>query len=118
MNSKIVKGILLMLGPIFLALQTPETTIWAGVIITSLCLGIGYYVKNYLLPSDAPEGSLGWKEILSAVILAIVAAVSASITDLVASGAVNWGLLLKTVGTSVLTYLTTTFFSGKQVVNK
>jgi len=68
-----------------------------------------------LMPSDAPEGQLGWKEIVSALILAVVAAVSTSITDLVASGAVNWGLLLKTVGTAVLTYITTTFFSGKQV---
>lgn len=114
MNSKLVKGILLMLGPIFLALQSPDT-VWAGVIITSICLGIGYFVKNYLMPSDAPEGQLGWKEIVSALILAVIAAVSASITDLVSSGTVNWGLLLKTVGTAVLTYITTTFFAGQKV---
>jgi len=106
-----------MAGVIFAALQTGNV-IWASTIIVTLCVGVGYYIKNYLMPSDSVEGQLNWKNIVSALILAVLAAVSDSVVNLVANGAVNWGLLWTTVTSVVVTYLGTTFFQGQLPAKK
>jgi magnesium-transporting ATPase (P-type) len=112
LDSKFVKGLLLMASVVFAALQTGNV-IWASTIILTICVGITYYVKNYLSPSDSPEGQLNWKNIISALILAVATGVSDSIATLIVNGTLNWGLLWTTVSSVVVTYLGTTFFSGQ-----
>ena len=113
--TKFVKGLLLMAGVILTALQSSVPPVWAVTIITTVCVGIGYYVKNYYIPSTSVQGELNWGDILSGMILAIVAGVSNSLSELVISGIVVWGALFKIIGTVSITYLTTTFFSGTKV---
>jgi hypothetical protein len=111
MNSKLVKGLLLIAGVFFTALQNPPV-VWAITIITAILIGGSYFVKNYLSPSVSPSGTLSWQDILSAVLLAIFAAVSNSLTSLVVNGVIIWSLLGKTVISVIITYITTTYFSG------
>jgi hypothetical protein len=117
LDSKFVKGLLLMASVIFSALQTGNV-IWASTIILTVCVGISYYIKNYLMPSDSIEGQLNWKNIISALILAIVTGLTDSIASLVVNGVINWGLLWTTVTSVVVTYLGTTFFSGQLLAKK
>lgn len=106
-----------MAGVIFAAIQTGNV-VWASVIITTICVGATYYVKNYLVPSlssNASEGQLGWKNILSAVILAVLTAIGDSVSNLVINGAVNWGLMWSTVISVVATYLGASLFTGQPI---
>jgi hypothetical protein len=112
MNSKFFKGILLMASVIFTALQTGNV-VWISTILSAVLVGVGYYVKNYLLPSNSIEGSLTWRDILSGVLLAVVAGLSDSISSLIVNGVIVWPLLGKTVLTVTITYFTATFFSGQ-----
>lgn len=111
MNQKFVKGILLMAAVFFTAYQNPDF-ILASTLISMVCVGIGYYVKNYLMPSDSPGGLITWRDILSGLILTIVAAVGDSIGSLVVNGMVDWGALYKMALGVAITYFTTTFFSS------
>jgi hypothetical protein len=117
MNSKLFKGILLIASVIFTALQTGNV-VWASTIISAICVGAGYFVKNYLIPSDSTQGTLTWKDVLSGVLLTIVAAIGDSISSLVINGVILWSLLGKTVVSVAITYFTTTFFSGQVISTK
>jgi len=112
MNSKFVKGIILILGVFFTAYQNPPI-IWTITIITAICVGGTYFVKNYFSPSVTPTGTLDWKDVLSALLLAIFTAVFNSLSSNFVSGVIIWSLLGKTVLSVVITYITTTFFAGQ-----
>ena len=101
-----------MASVIFTALQSGNV-VWSSTILSAVLVGSGYYVKNYLLPSNSTEGSLTWRDILSGVLLAVIAGLSDSISSLVINGVIVWSLLGKTVLTVTITYFTTTFFSGQ-----
>jgi membrane protease YdiL (CAAX protease family) len=110
MNNKIVKGILLMIGVIFTALQAGNI-VWAATIISAVCVGLGYFVKNVWFQSASEDGVFDWKDAVSAVILAIVTTIGGMVSELVTGdGVIDWILLLKTIGTVVITYFTATFF--------
>lgn len=106
--NKFVKGIALMIMVIFAALQTPPV-IWASTIILAIVVGGGYFVKNYLLPSNSIAGQFNWRDVLSTLILAVLAAVGDSIGAIVVGGVISWALLGKTILYVVGTYFTTTF---------
>jgi hypothetical protein len=112
MNSKLFKGILLIASVIFTAFQNGNV-VWASTIISAICVGASYFVKNYLMPSDSTQGTLTWKDILSGVLLSVVAAIGDSVSSLVINGVIAWSLLGKTVISVAITYFTTTFFSGQ-----
>jgi hypothetical protein len=58
------------------------------------------------------QGQLDWKDVISALLIAIFATVSNSIADLIVNGAVDWVSLKNIVIGVVCTYLSTTFFVG------
>lgn len=109
--NKIVKGFLLMLAVIFTALQGGNV-VWAATIITAVCVGIGYFVKNIWFSSVSEDGVFDWRDIASALILAVVAAVSESIGQIVVGGIIEWGEMVKIIVAALFTYFSTTFFSG------
>lgn len=108
--NKIVKGLLLIVGVIFAALQSGDI-VWPATLISAACVGLGYFAKNVWFPSVSDDGTFDWRDIASALILAVVTTISESISSLIINGAVDWMLLIKTVGTVVITYFTATFFA-------
>lgn len=108
--NKFVKGIILMLGIILAGIQTPPV-VWASVLLATVLVGTGYYVKNYLMPSVTATGQLSWQDVLSTIILAVVAALSDSLSALVVNGVIVWALVGKTALTTAIAYVTTTYFS-------
>jgi hypothetical protein len=113
MNSKIVKGILLMVSVIFAALQSGNV-VWAATIITTLIVGIGYFVKNVIFPSVSDDNVFDWRDVVSTLILSALAAIEPIVGSLVTNGAVDWLLLGKTILTVVIIYFSTTFFAPAQ----
>jgi hypothetical protein len=117
MNTKIVKGILLMIGVVFTAFQSGNI-VWAATIITAVCLGLGYFAKNVWFPSVSDDGVFDWRDVVSALVLSIVATIGTMIGDLVVNDSVNWLLLAKTIVTVVITYFTATFFAPESAEAK
>lgn len=103
-----------MASIIFAAIQA-GSVVWPVVITTAVLSGIAYYVKNYLAPSGSGEGVLNWKDILSGLILAVVAGMSDSITQWITNDVIDWSLAAKTAGSLIVTYFVTTFFSGHKL---
>lgn len=115
MKNKIVKGLLMGLSVIFAATQNPETVVWAGVILTSICVTLGYYAKNWWFESASEDGVFDWRDVASALIILVVTAIPESINQIVVDGVINTGQLLKVVASVIFTYFTATFFStGKR----
>ena len=100
-----------MAGVVFSAYQTPPI-VWATTIITMAVVGGSYFIKNYWVPSNSPQGTLSFVDALCGLTLAILAGIGNSISSLVVSGIVVWSLLLKTIITVGGTYLGATYFSG------
>lgn len=112
MKNKIVKGLLMGLSVIFAATQNTETVVWAGVILTSVCVTIGYYAKNWWFESVSDDGVFDWRDVASALIIMVVAAVPESINQIVVDGAINAAQLLKVVVSVIFTYFTATWYSN------
>lgn len=108
--NKIVKGILLIVGVIFTAAQAGNVD-WASTLISAICVGLGYFAKNVWFSSVSEDGVFDWRDIASALIIAIVTSVGQSVSTLVINGVVDWILLGKTVLAVVITYFTATYFS-------
>jgi len=108
--SKFVKGLLLMASIFFAAVQAGNVA-WVSTIVSAILVGAGYYVKNYLSPSDSTSGTLSVKDIVSTLLLAVIAALSNSVSSLVVNGTIVWTVLGKEVISVVVTYLSTTFFN-------
>lgn len=114
MNNKIVKGLLMGLSVIFAAMQTGDI-VWASVIITSICVMVGYWVKNWWFSSVSEDGVFDWRDIASALLLLVVASVPESISQIVIDGSIDLSQLMTVIGTVIFTYFTATFFStGKK----
>lgn len=111
MNEKFVKGILLMIS-ILATAYLDGNIIWAQTLLSMACVGIGYYVKNYFMPSDSQQGQFSLRDILSILILTIVATVGDSISGLVINGIIDWGALGKMALGVIFTYFTSTYYSG------
>lgn len=109
MKNKVVKGILLMLGVVFAAMQTGDV-IWPAVIISAVAVGGGYFVKNIFFQSVSEDGVFDWRDVASALLLAVFATLGESINSFVIDNHLDWLLLIKTIGTVVMTYFSTTFF--------
>jgi hypothetical protein len=117
MNSKLLKGILLIIGVFYTAYMNPPV-ILATTIITAICIGGTYFVKNFYAPSTSSTGTLNLQDVVSTLLLAIFVALENSIASYIVSGAIVISLLVKTVLSVVITYITTTFFAGQtKVVN-
>lgn len=94
--------------------QTPIDFALMGV--TAVCTIITYTGKNLLpwfttLHSDSPAGTLSLINLISALLIAIGTALTESIGLYLVAGAIQWGIVLKVVLSSVFTYLGTTFFA-------
>lgn len=109
--NKFWKGIFLMLSVLVAAIQS-ENIVWTATLVTMVLVGGQYYIKNYLMPSTSDEGKVSWKDVLSTVLLAIIAGLSDSIGQFIVNGAIVWSIVGKTIMSVVITYFTTTFFAG------
>jgi len=74
MNSKLMKGILMMGAVIFAAIQTGDI-VWPVTFITSACVGIGYFAKNLWFESASSDNVFDWRDVASALIISAVAAI-------------------------------------------
>jgi hypothetical protein len=111
--TKFVKGLMMMAAVVFTAMQNPPV-VWSVVIFTSVLVGAGYYVKNYMMQSSSNEGQLNFMDALSVVLLAVITALSDSLSSLVVNGVIVWSLVGKTVLSVVITYISTTYCLGKK----
>jgi hypothetical protein len=112
-TTKFIKGLIVMAGVLIMAMQN-QPIVWAVVIITTVCAGIGYYVKNYFMPSNSIEGELTLKDMISAIALAICVAVPNSIAEIVINGVIDWEAMLQVVIGVITPYLGTTYFVGQK----
>lgn len=117
MNQKFVKGILLILGVFLAAVQTGNV-VWPVTIITAICLGGGYFVKNIWFQSASEDQVFDWRDVISAILLSIFATIGDSVGNYVVGNLVDITALLKTIGTIVLTYFGTTFFENAKALKK
>ena len=111
MNSKLMKGILMMGAVIFAAIQTGDI-VWPVTLITAACVGIGYFAKNWWFESASTDNVFDWRDVASALIMAAVVAIPESIGQIVVNGVFNLSGLLAVIGSVIMTYFTATFFSG------
>jgi magnesium-transporting ATPase (P-type) len=109
--NKFWKGIFLMLSVLVAAIQSGQI-VWAVTFVTMFLVGAQYYVKNYFLPSDSLEGSVNRKDVVSTILLAIIAGLSDTIGQFIVNGVIILPIVGKTVLSVIVTYFTTSFFSG------
>ena len=113
MKKAIVKSLLLMAGVILAALNA-EVIDWASAGITAMSVGAGYFIKNYWLPSVSSDEVFDWRDIASALLLAVFTTIGESVSSLVVDGSIDVGLLVKTILTVVSTYFAATFFPSSK----
>jgi hypothetical protein len=111
MNNKIVKGLLLMASSIFVAIQAGDV-VWGVTLLTAACIGVGYFTKNVFFPSVSEDGVFDWRDVASAAILAVVAAIGDSVGQIFQGGQFYLQQLLSVIGAAVFTYFSTTFFGA------
>ena len=110
MLQKIVKGLLMTASLLFADFQTSGNISTASVIVAVAFL-LSYYAKNWWFPSVSEDGVFDWRDITSAILVALSVAIPDAITQIVVDGVVMWKELLMVTGTVVFTYFTGTYFS-------
>jgi hypothetical protein len=115
--QKIIKGLLMTAAMLLTEWQLTGNFETASILVASAFL-IGYYAKNWWFPSASTDGVFDWKDVLSAILVAISVAIPESIAQIIVENAINWKELLTVVGTVVFTYFTGTYFSkAKELQN-
>jgi membrane protein implicated in regulation of membrane protease activity len=95
------------------ALLSQDPIVWSVVIVTIIGTILVYSGKNLFIKSDSSEGTLNLKDLLSALLILIGTAIIDAVAQLVINDAINWGLMLKIVLSTIFTYLGTTIFTGQ-----
>lgn len=110
--EKFVKLLAVMAAYFFTAIQQPDNVMVVTIIVTA-CLGAGYALKNYWVPSTSEQGKLNVKDWIFGLILAVVVAIPETIQTVVNNGVFEWMAFLKLVGATAFAYLFPTFYQGK-----
>lgn len=105
---KFIKGLLLAASMLFANWQVEGTLSVSAVLVAGAFL-IGYYAKNWWFPSASEDGVFDWRDVLSAILVGLSAAIPEYISQIVVDNVVVWPELLAVVGTVVFTYITATF---------
>jgi len=114
MLQKIVKGLLMAAALLFADFQISGNIETASVVVAAAFL-IGYYAKNWWFPSVSIDGVFDWRDVASAILVALSVAIPDAITQIVVDGIVIWKDLLLVTGTVVFTYFTGTYFSKAEI---
>lgn len=108
--QKIIKGLLMAAAALFA--DYSAGTFGAASWVVAICLLIGYYAKNWWFPSVSEDGVFDWRDVASAVIIALSVGVPEAIGQFIVDGVIVWKELLTVICTVVFTYFTGTFFSS------
>ncbi|MFA5432909.1 MAG: hypothetical protein WC319_08565 [Candidatus Paceibacterota bacterium] len=107
--KKFIKGLLMALAALFA--DYSAGTFGTASYIVAGCLLVGYYAKNWWFPSVSEDGVFDWRDIASAVILALSVAIPESISQFIVDGAIVWKELFSVIIAVVGTYFTGTFLA-------
>ena len=120
MTTQFLKGLLMTLIGVFVAAWSQQPVVWSVLAITLIGTALTYIGKNAIVPlqSDSPPGTLNWKNILSALLIAIGSGVTEAVATIAGTGVINWNLLLKVVLSVTFTYLGSTVFAGPYSLTK
>jgi hypothetical protein len=108
MGQKIIKGLLMAASYLFVDYNAG--TFGAASWVIASCFLLGYYVKNWWFPSASEDGLFDWKDVASALILAISIGVPEAVDQFIINGSIVWKEMVLAVTTIVFTYFTSTFF--------
>ncbi len=86
---------------------------WGTMTVVLIGTALVYTGKNAFpsLQSDSPSGTLNWKNIVSAVIIAVGTGLVTYVGQIVAGDVIDWIMMLKVAGSVTLTYLGSTLFT-------
>lgn len=115
MILKVIKGLLMAASMVFAAMEV-DNFVLASTLITATIFLVGYLVKNVFFPSESETGVWTWRDTASALILAVLAAVSAALPDIVVGGVVDWFYMVRIVIAAVITYFGATFYSSAKSI--
>ncbi len=112
-DSKFWKGIFLMFSVIYAAMQGTGEIMWTYTLSLAVLTGVAYYVKNYwIAQSVSVEGAWDWRDFMSGLVLAVVAALIDSLGSIIVGKVIYWHELGKLVLSVFGTYMLTTFGFG------
>lgn len=112
MNSKIGKGILIIVGIILTAYQS-GTNIWPEAVLTAILTGLGYFISNLWVTSTSDQGTLNFADFVKGAILAIVGAITSALATFVNGGIVNWKAMGLAALSALIAYISATYFTGQ-----
>jgi len=112
-TQQFLKGLLMALMAVVVVAFSQTPIMWATLIITLIGTALLYAGKNAFtaLQSDSPAGSLSWKNIVSALLVAIGSGIIESVALIAGTGAIDWLILGKVVLSITFTYLGGTLFA-------
>jgi len=118
-TQQFVKGLLMTLVGVVVTAVTHGSS-WAIILITLIGTALVYTGKNAIpfLHSDSPAGELNFKNILSALLIAIGTGIVEAIATIVQNNVIDWVILGKVVLSITFTYLGTTLFSPEHNTQK
>jgi len=109
--KKLVKG-LLMAAALMFADYTGGNFVFASSLLVAIAFLLGYWAKNWWFPSVSEDGVFDWRDVASAILIALSVAIPESISQLVVDGFIVWKELVIVTGTVVFTYISGTWMSN------
>jgi hypothetical protein len=103
---------------VFTTIATISNFSWPYVAIVTIVFTGGYAVKNWLMPSTSPEGTLNWRDIVSGIIVALCAALADYAGTLMTDVLFTWQALWAAIASGVMIYFTKTLPAGVRIVKK
>jgi len=112
-NQQFLKGLLMALVSVIVTFFSTTPVDYLLMALTAVCAVLTYVGKNLIdvLHSDSPVGSLSWINIVSALLVALGAGILEAASMIIVNGVILWPVLGKVVGSIVLTYVISTWFS-------
>ena len=120
MTIQFLKGLLMTLVGVVVVAWGQQPLVWSMLAITLIGTALTYIGKNALVPlqSDSPPGSLNFKNIVSALLIAIGSGITEAVATIAGTGVIDWNILLKVVLSVTFTYLGSTVFAGPYSLTK
>ena len=109
--KKLVKGLLMAASLIF-ADYTGGDFVLASSLLVAIAFLLGYWAKNWWFPSVSEDGVFDWKDVASAILIALSVAIPEGISQIVVDGFIVWKELVIVTGTVVFTYISGTWMSN------
>ena len=104
-----------VIGFVVTWLSTTQDFNFAQVALMTLAFAGTYAIKNFFMPSDSPEGSVFWKDIVSGAVIALCMALSNLAGTLIPGVEFSWPVFWTTVIGAVVGYFTKTLAQGQKV---